>query len=159
MHIEVLPDSPIAEFVKQDESSVITVDLLEGGFRVLHVNTPFGQNWDGKFKLILTDPSVVACIYSTEGSPVLIILFEIEQQVFELCLGNVIISMRVCGFEFILGHLEGSHDYWLKLEELWNLDDISEPLVHFSQAQVTIAIHVKGGPIVVTSLNIGLAIA
>ena len=68
-------------------------------------------------------------------------------EVFELGLRNVVVSVLGGGLQGGLGSGEGPDQDGFEFEQLGELDDISDSLVDFSQAEVFVAVDVEVGPV------------
>lgn len=95
VNVEVLLDSPAAELIKQNESTVIGIDFLEGLIRVSYLDSPLSQDRSCHIELLLADPPVLARVDGAECTPILIVLSQIEKQIFELRLRNVVVSVGI----------------------------------------------------------------
>jgi hypothetical protein len=84
-----------------------------------------------------------ADVESVEEDPVVVVLPEVDEQVSELCLGDVVVAESVRGFDFALCCSVGPDDDWLQLEQLWQLEHISDSLVDLRQAEVAVVVHVE----------------
>ena len=68
-------------------------------------------------------------------------------EVFELGLRNVVVSVLGGGLQGGLGSCEGSDQDGFEFKELGQLDDISDSLVDLGQAEVFVAVDVEVGPV------------
>jgi hypothetical protein len=84
-----------------------------------------------------------ADVESVEEDPVVVVLPEVDEQVSELCLGDVVVAESVRGFDFALRCSVGPDYDWLQLEQLWQLEHISDSLVDLRQAEVAVVVHVE----------------
>lgn len=147
VEVEAFADGPAAELVEEDVSAMICVDFAEDHLRVRYVHSEAFKHWDCGLELLKSHPAILARIDAREGLPVLVVLSQVQHQELELCLGDVVIAVRVGGFEFVLGSVEGADDDWLKSEEGRQFHNIFETLIDLGQAQVAVAVDVDIGPV------------
>ena len=79
--------------------------------------------------------------------PVVNVLPEVLQQVFELGFGHVVVSVFGGCFEDCFGCVEGPDDDWFEGGQFGDLDDIVESLVDLGQTEVAVVVDVEVGPV------------
>lgn len=147
VEVEVFLDGPVAKLIEEYVPSVVVVDLVEDHLRVRYVHSEALEDGDCGLELLKCHSAVVACVDCLECLPVLVVLSEIKDQELELCLGNVVISMRICGLELVFGSVEGANDDGLECEQSWQFHNIPQSLIYFSQTQVAVVVDVDVGPV------------
>lgn len=143
--LEMLSDSPVAEISESNISNFVPwfFDFVESCDWIFNLYSPFGHQWDCLREFLLPDSPVVWRIDLIEVNPVLIVLSHVDQEEDEFSFWNIVVSMRVFGFQFGSGSCEGSDDDGFEFKQFGELDHIPNSLVNFGQTEVAIAVHIK----------------
>jgi hypothetical protein len=72
-----------------------------------------------------------------------VVLAEVDEKEGELCLGDIVVAEGVLGLDLVLGCRVGPDDDWFQLEQLWQLQHVSDSLVNLSQTQVAVTVDVE----------------
>lgn len=147
---EVFAAGPIAKLSEGDVlfGVVVLQQFFKFCFGVFDLNAPSCQMRLAGDELGFAESAVLesllgADVESVEEDPVVVVLPEVDEQVSELCLGDVVVAESVRGFDFALCCSVGPDDHWLQLEQLWQLEHISDSLVDLRQAEVAVVVHVE----------------
>ena len=79
--------------------------------------------------------------------PVVSVLSEILQQVFEFGLGDVVVSVFGGCLEDCFGCVEGPDGDWFEGGQLGDLDYIVKSLIDLGQTEVAVSVDVEVGPV------------
>ena len=139
----------VAELVEQDVTAVVCVDLVEYHLGVWHLQPSLLQDRSCLLELGHRDPSVLACVDLVEYEPVVGVLSQILDQVFELSLGNIVVSILRGSLECSFSSVECSDEDRFEFKEFWKLDDIPDSLVDFCQAEIAVAVDIEVGPVLI----------
>lgn len=132
-------DCPEAEFVKQDIATLIDITLIPMLINVflLEGKTPLLELLPVVDKVPILKSAIVIKVQTLEHEPVLVVLAKVLQQMAEFTARNkFFVAMRALAF----GCNEGSDHGWFNLEQLVQFENITDPLLHFSQAQVWVCV-------------------
>lgn len=114
--LEMFSNAPIAEVSECNVCLFVVLlqKLLKGLSRVVdfHSHT-LRKEGSAVHEFFGGNAAIVVDLDDIEPVPQIVVLSQIHQQISELSLRNVVISMRVLRFQFLLGGLEGTHDHWL----------------------------------------------
>ena len=114
--------------------------------RVTHINAPLFEIGSCSHKLLVAHTPVIARVDAVEGNPQLIVHPQVLEQPPKLRERNVVITVLAARLHFSLSRCERPHQHWLHTEELGQLEHIAHSLVHLSQREVTIPVHIEVRP-------------
>lgn len=85
-------EDPMAELVEKNLPSMVGVDLVESLLGVGDLQTASIQRRDCLLELVQRNSAVLAGIDFVENDPVAGVILQVLDEVFELSLGNVVVS-------------------------------------------------------------------
>ena len=147
LKLHMVGNDVVAELVEEDVPSIVGVDLVEYRLGVGHLEASLLQKRNCLFELLQGHSSVLAGVDLVEHKPIVRVVSQILNQVFELRLGNIVVAVRRGSLQGGLGSIEGPDEDGLKLKELWKLDDISDSLVDLCQTEVPVPVDVEVRPV------------
>ena len=151
IRVKVLLDRPVGELVKEDETTVVRVDLLEGLRRVRNLLAPALNQRHRLLELRKLHTAVPRRVDLREHRPQLEVVVQVHQQHAELGELDVVVRVRppsnrlwVRGLVRRFGVSMRAQNDWLQiLRDLPKPKDIQASGMDFSNRQVPVAVWVK----------------
>ena len=140
-------DNVVAELVEEDVSSVVFVNGVKNGMGIRHVHALLLQQGHCLHELCLRHPPVPAGVDLVEDVPVVGVLSEVLEQIFELGFGDVVVAVFGGCLQNCFGGVEGPDDDWFEGGQFGDLDDIVESLVDLGQTEVAVVVDIEVGPV------------
>jgi hypothetical protein len=135
-------------------TSTVSINLFEFFFWIAHLSNPLFNDVFGANELLEVDSAITSGVDSLESLEVFESLSQSNQKDSELFLFNIVSSILGLSRDGVLGELEGSHDCWLRVEHILNLDNISDSFLGFGEGHITIAIVVEAFPVLLSHFNL-----
>ena len=144
--IKVLVEGPVAELGKEDVSSAVGVDLLEGGIGVVNLDTPLLDGGDGLLELDGGDAAVVAGIDLVGGDPHLEEVVDVAKEEAELGAldeVDVVVLVSVTASDGLSLGVGTHEDGGKVVGEAVEGEDLAGTLVNLGEGEVTVTVGVE----------------
>ena len=140
-------DCVMTKLVEENVSSVVCIDLVESRLRVRQLQSFLLQQRHGLLELGHRNSPVSAGIDLVEHEPVVGVLPQVLDQILELSLRNIVVSVFGGSLESSFCCIKGPNDDWFEDGQFGQLHNIMYSLINFSQAKIAIIIDIEIRPI------------
>lgn len=146
----MLFDSPVAELLEENESSMVHIDFLESSRRVIDLDSPLGELRANRLEFLRRYSSIFGDIDFIEGNPELVILSQRSEEEGELGFRNIVITVGAICFESCFRCGESSEDNWLEIEKDRDVNDIPKSFVDLGKTEIAISIDINQPPVFIS---------
>ena len=142
-----IEQNPMTKLVKFYETTLIFIDRVEELFYIRNGDIVLFEDGFGFVELFQRQFFVVVFVDLVEDGPVYVVVFDVLNEVWELCLRHKVIPELGHCLHLWFGGVEAPFDHGTERKEIGKFHNVLDSPIDFCKTEVPIFIFVKLGPI------------